>query len=284
MGPFTLQFTEQRIKPVVQAGESRVVQLSLPKGERLNKHRTNHILVLAVIQGRVRFELGDQTFAFGPADGIVVEPRQEHAVEALEDSVLLLNLVPAPDTAQVSRGPLNREKVVCAYTDPQLLERMDPALRLLAEDHVDLCARLDAWEASPGETTCEALLGAVKDELSRHFMYEEEILFPRLAYRLGGADVGPVPKLLKEHREIRDVHQVCSELFETWKHPAPVEDRTGVESSLRERMRQLADLLWKHIEKEDNHLFTMAGRILSQEEKDTIAGEIRAREAAGSRR
>lgn len=111
-------------------------------------------------------------------------------------------------------------------------------------------------------------------ELTRHFVYEEEILFPQLAQHLGGADVGPVPKLLKEHQQVRELHKILS----AWDAAAPSQDRDDIQRLLVKRLRELARLLWNHIEKEDSHLFTMASRILTPEEKAAVGEEIERRE------
>ncbi|MCL6517203.1 hemerythrin domain-containing protein [Alicyclobacillus sp.] len=279
MERFSLEFQSEKVRPVFRLGESRVVQLSLGKGGLLDNHKTTHTLMFLTVNGQVRFTAGDEEQILGAGDGVIVEPLREHRVEALEDTVALLTLIPAPaqdpsaaDDASLAQPP------VCAYTNPALLEQIDPALRPFVEDHMDLCRELERAKDPFDRAAVQRILDAIGEELERHFVYEEEILFPRLTRHLGGPDVGPVPKLLKEHRMVRDLHRASVEVLSAWDEPAPSQGRDDIERIFMNKLRELTALLWNHIEKEDNHLFTMASRILTPEEKAAVVAEMEQRE------
>ncbi|MCL6593813.1 MAG: hemerythrin domain-containing protein [Alicyclobacillus sp.] len=273
MERFDLAFRQEKVKPVFRLGDSRVVQLSLPAGGVLDKHKTPHTLVFVVISGEVRFAAGSETQLLRAGDGVIVEPAREHAVEALVDSVALLHLIPAP-TQQPDVAPATPAQPVCVYTQPQLREQIDPALRPLVDDHAELCAQLAQVQGPFDRQRVQSLVEAVGRELAQHFVAEENTLFPRLAQHLGGPDVGPVPKLLKEHAQVRELHSACEKLLAAWDEPAPIQGRADIERLLTQKLRELTTLLWSHIEKEDTHLFTMASRILTPEEKAAIAMEL----------
>jgi hemerythrin-like domain-containing protein len=68
---------------------------------------------------------------------------------------------------------------------------------------IALCAKLEATLASgtPDPAVISAALAAIADEVERHFVFEEEELFPRLK-DAGEGDL--VDLLLEEHASVRD--------------------------------------------------------------------------------
>ncbi|MCL6597382.1 MAG: hemerythrin domain-containing protein [Alicyclobacillus macrosporangiidus] len=284
MERLSLGFQEQKLTPVFRLGDSRLVQLSLKKGGVVDKHKTTHTLVFVVLTGHIRFTAGEASYTLRASEGVIVEPLQEHQVEALEDSVALLYLIPAPAATEAeTAAPAEAALPVCAFTHSELLQQIDPALRSFVEDHIDLCKQLEQARLPFDRDRVQSVVDAVGRELAHHFVYEEEILFPRLAHHLGGPDVGPVPKLLKEHRMVRELHRECTGALSAWDEPAPSQGRDDIERVVLNKLRELATLLWNHIEKEDNHLFTMASRILTPEEKTAIAEEIARRDESHAR-
>lgn len=93
MKRYTLAFQDQMVKSVFQHGGNRLVQLSMQPGQGLSKHKTNLTLALVVLTGRVRFSTGEETVELTPSDMITVDPLQEHEVQAVEKSTVLLNLM-----------------------------------------------------------------------------------------------------------------------------------------------------------------------------------------------
>ncbi|MCL6575245.1 hypothetical protein [Kyrpidia sp.] len=91
------QMAEELTRRVAQGGPARVIQLSLPAGRVLDKHRVDAHLLAFVLRGRVVFEAfepGGGPLTLGPAEMIAVGPGVPHRVESLEDAVLALVLVP----------------------------------------------------------------------------------------------------------------------------------------------------------------------------------------------
>jgi quercetin dioxygenase-like cupin family protein len=86
-----------------QRGQCKFVQLSLDPGQGLTNHHTPLALAVIVLTGTIRFTTGEQDEVLHTADMLVLDPRVEHAVEALERSIVLLVLV--PDTPGQTSNP-----------------------------------------------------------------------------------------------------------------------------------------------------------------------------------
>ena len=266
MKKYELTFRDQMVQPLLEIDGNRVVLLSLTEGKGLSKHKNDHNLWLLVLSGKIQFYADDDTVVLGAGEGALVKASSEHSLEALVESRVVLHLLAAE--THFEREPDH----VTAYDHPELLEQIAPEIRSLVEDHIELHKLLLRIGKNSDANEYKAVLAAVGDELNRHFVYEEEILFPRLGRYLGGADVGPVPKLLKEHQEIRQLHSDCSERF------LHLDEVPEAPRELAARMSALKELLVQHMSKEDSHLFTMASRLLSSEDKAAIARELAERE------
>ncbi len=260
----SLQFQDQMVRPVFQQGDARIVQLSLQKGQGLFKHEARQTLNLVVLDGRIEFsEPGTgETAQLGATDMITVPPQREHEVRALETSTALLIFMPEVAAAKPSLGDH-----VTVYSQPDLLDQIDPSLHSLVADHVDLCKLLENASEPWDEEKVQRVLDAVKGELEEHFVFEERIVFPRLAPYVGGADVGPVARLLEEHANLRKQYADCAAMQHSG---APV---------LGDHLNQLRSTLLNHLGKEDSHIFPMATRLLSPEDKRAIAEELGAHDA-----
>ncbi len=251
----SLLFQDQMVHPVFQQGEARIVQLSLQQGQGLSRHKARQTLNLVVLSGQVEFtEVGGETVQLNQGDMVTVAPQREHEVLALLVSTVLLILI--PEAAAVE--PSSAEHVT-VYSQPELLEQIDPAFHPLVEDHVELCKLLEnarePWDAAK----VAYVLDAVKDELEEHFVHEEQIVFPRLAPYVGGSDVGPVGRLLEEHATLRKLYADCVSMQYSG---APV---------LPDHMNQLRGTLLNHLGKEDSHIFPMATRLMSPGDKREVA-------------
>lgn len=268
MERISLSFKEKLVSGVATVEGCKFVQLSMEKGQGLTKHKAPHVLNFIVLSGRVRFALGDDDNILETSDMITVEPGLEHEVEALEKSVALLILVPkAPvfqATTQNAEPALDHEN---AFMNPKLIENVAPELRPLVEDHIEVCRILDEAKGKVVKDKVQAAIEIVGEELDHHFVAEEELLFPRMAKHVGGMDVGPVARLIEEHRKIRRLHGEAKEIFDQY-----LKDESGhVESLLGEKMKDLTHALLNHLGKEDSHLFPMASRLMTDEEKKAIA-------------
>lgn len=98
-----------------------------------------------------------------------------------------------------------------------------------------------------------------------HHAKEEDILFPKLAEKGFSAEQGPVAVMLHEHVMGRNFVKGMVENIELYKH--------GNKNSLKEifmNMVGYANLLQNHIAKENNILFKMADRVLTESEQSDL--------------
>jgi quercetin dioxygenase-like cupin family protein len=69
-----------------------LVLLALKKGARLPEHRAEGSLTVQLVSGRVRVEAASRRLELEPGDVLVLEPRLGHALEAVQESAVLLTL------------------------------------------------------------------------------------------------------------------------------------------------------------------------------------------------
>lgn len=264
MNKVSFAFQEQNVKSVLQHGEGKFVQLSLNPGEGLTKHRTPHHLAVIVLRGVIRFSLGGETEELSAQEMVTVEPKVEHAVEAVEQSIVLLVIMPQYEAPMVPTAgyAVDHEN---AYQNPALLDTIIPELRSLVDDHIELC-KLLSQHAEDHFEEIPPLLKAVARELDTHFLAEEEVVFPPVALHTGGKDVGPIPRLLDEHHRIRNLHREATQILSLAQSQAD----PHAEELLKEKIIELSTQLLNHLGKEDSHLFPMAGRLLTEDEKKEI--------------
>lgn len=276
MDRYSLQFRDKPVQSVLQRGQSKFIQLSFPPGEGLAKHRALLDLTVIVLTGRIRFTVGEQTEVLGASEMLAVAPGAEHAVEAIERSTVLLVLTPDNDTSAASDAnaspALEHEN---AFQRPDLLEQIAPELRPLVDDHIEVCKVLQSVGKNSDVETIRRTLRTIERELRSHFVAEEKVVFPRMANHVGGMDVGPVARLLEEHEHIRRLHAEAEQLMAAC--GADGDEHTI--SLLRNKLEELSHTLLNHLGKEDSHLFPMASRLLTSEEKAAIANELKAYES-----
>lgn len=273
MEKISLQFREQLVKSLLQRGQSKFVQLSLEAGQALTKHRAVLALTVIVLSGKVRFTVGETTEVLDASSMLAIAPDAEHALEGIEKSTVLLVLTPdddaaAPKSVRVESPALEHEN---AYQHPELLEQIAPELRVLVQDHIEVCKVLETLGSSLDLENIQSVLQLIEKELSQHFVIEEKVVFPRMAAHVGGVDVGPVARLLEEHRHIRQLHAEAVEFLSAYEQNQ--DEHTG--SLLNNKMADLSKTLLNHLGKEDSHLFPMASRLLTVEEKVAIAVEMK---------
>jgi|GEM_PF-2036048 len=272
MEKISLQFREQLVQSLLQRGQSKFVQLSLEAGQALTNHRAALALTVIVLTGKVRFTVGETTEVLDASSMLAIAPDAEHALEGIEKSTVLLVLTPddaaAPQSVRVESPALEHEN---AYQHPELLEQIAPELRVLVQDHIEVCKVLETLGSSPDIENIQGVLRLIEKELSQHFVIEEKVVFPRMAAHVGGVDVGPVARLLEEHRHIRQLHAEAEKLLAACEQHQ--DEHTG--SLLNNKMADLSKTLLNHLGKEDSHLFPMASRLLTVEEKVAIAAEMK---------
>lgn len=77
---------------VVHGPRQRAVLMAILAGGGLAEHGSPPAATLHVLSGRVRLYVGDEREWFVAAGGLVPIPPDRHAVDALEDSVVLLTV------------------------------------------------------------------------------------------------------------------------------------------------------------------------------------------------
>lgn len=109
----------------------------------------------------------------------------------------------------------------------------------------------------------DTLIGFIREYADAyHHAKEEEVLFKYLAVPGVLNDCNPLPVMLSDHTQAR-------ELVTKMQYAASLKNVT----SLIEHVRSYASLLKQHIFKEDNILYAMAERGLSDGDKDKIIAE-----------
>lgn len=129
--------------------------------------------------------------------------------------------------------------------------------RRLHEEHEATLALWSRLEASLAASRLDAALlknaaGALAHELDRHFAFEEEELFPRLA-AAGEADIGEL--LEEEHAAIREAGREFIALVKS--DPA--------DARLRPLGLELAERLIAHVQKEEMSLLPSLDDLLDEE-------------------
>ena len=76
--------------------EARAVVSHLRAGEEMGAHRVRERAIVQVVSGRVAITCGQAEDECPQGALVVFEPGEEHAVRALEDTEMLLLLVPWP--------------------------------------------------------------------------------------------------------------------------------------------------------------------------------------------
>lgn len=151
-----------------------------------------------------------------------------------------------------------------------ILSIISPQLHSFVEEHAALSKLMDQVREGYDEGIYQKALAEIETELDQHFMYEERFILSRLRKYFATENAGPIMKLSQEHRVIRNNYQDAADLFANRK----ADDASA--RTLVQKMNLLAYLLKKHIEKEDHYFFPMVSLILSQEEKEAIAQDVKA--------
>ena len=148
-----------------------------------------------------------------------------------------------------------------------MMEHQRRICRLLHDEHL---ATLELWGTvqhflgTRREAEFTALLprcrAALAQEITRHFAFEEEALFPRLA-EAGEADI--VALLEEEHQAIRGAGDEFSAL-------AAQHAGGAVDPGLRALALELAERLFSHVQKEEMGLLPMLDDLLDDETDEAL--------------
>ena len=84
----------------LHGGRDRVLRqilMGLANGHGLGAHENPGEATLQVVAGRVRLSTDEHSWEGGTGDYVIIPPRQ-HALDAIEDSAVILTVVPAAGT------------------------------------------------------------------------------------------------------------------------------------------------------------------------------------------
>ena len=84
--------------------ETRAIAIHLPAGEELQEHQVHERAYLVVAEGEIEVTTDGRTITGRAGAVLHFEPRERHAVRALENSRLVLVLAPWPGMGHPSRS------------------------------------------------------------------------------------------------------------------------------------------------------------------------------------
>ncbi len=84
-------------RQVLHTERLTVARILLRAGAVVPEHAHEHEQVANVLEGRLSFRIGPETEVVGPGESVIVPSGVPHAVEALEDTVVLDVFAPARD-------------------------------------------------------------------------------------------------------------------------------------------------------------------------------------------
>ncbi|HET7657597.1 MAG TPA: hemerythrin domain-containing protein [Bacillales bacterium] len=241
--------------------------LSMEAGQEWNIQPPSHYINVIVLSGHIRFSNGNEDSERSEPHMITTNPGEKLYLKAIDTSTALFVKIPKTAAIQNEDTSLDHEN---AYQNPALIERVAQEIRPLVEDHIEVCKTLESFKGDSTTEVLESGLQLISNELDSHFVAEEQLLFPIMAKHVGGMEVGPVARLIEEHRIIRTLYSEVSEWFEETKQDPTDHNKEG----LNKKMKALSKALLNHLGKEDSHLFPMASRLLTQEEKNSISAKL----------
>lgn len=92
--PIPTQATTSRA--VIDNDAYRVVLFAFDAGEQLTEHTAAPPVVVQLVRGRLRFEVGGASYDLQPGDVVYLAPGEPHALEAIEPSLLSLVMIHTP--------------------------------------------------------------------------------------------------------------------------------------------------------------------------------------------
>jgi hemerythrin-like domain-containing protein len=141
----------------------------------------------------------------------------------------------------------------------------------LENDHIYVLKLIDVMRAlTTSESTNVGHIESIIDIIRNfadglHHAKEEELFFPALGKKGFSDRQGPVAVMLQEHVQGRNFVREMTENLDQFSN-GNKEALTGV----YQNMNGYADLLVNHISKENNILFRMADKVLSDEEQKRL--------------
>ena len=89
----SLEFSDRALRNVLIRGDSKVLQLCLKRGQAIAKRRVPDSAMMVVVSGTLSVTCSEHERVLRVSDAVLIQPAEEHALTALEDSVVLLILL-----------------------------------------------------------------------------------------------------------------------------------------------------------------------------------------------
>ncbi|TCS84541.1 hemerythrin domain-containing protein [Tepidibacillus fermentans] len=142
-----------------------------------------------------------------------------------------------------------------------ILENIATELHPFIYDHHKTWNLMSQVRKSNVQQIYNKALEVIAHEIQHHFKQEEDLILTRLKRYVNNQVVGPIAKLIDEHRSIeKKYHEVQKSYHQ---NPESLE--------FKKQINLLAYIIMKHIEKEDHYFYPLVSLILSQEEKAEIS-------------
>jgi quercetin dioxygenase-like cupin family protein len=87
------------MKPLIYGGEMLLLEAFFEAGAGAELHRHDHESLCYVVRGRMKTTVEEKSWELGPGDTCLHPAGVLHAMEAIEDSVVLEIKSPAPDVS-----------------------------------------------------------------------------------------------------------------------------------------------------------------------------------------
>jgi len=152
---------------------------------------------------------------------------------------------------------------------------MKTATKNLEDDHVHVLKLTEVMVAvtrseNPDPDHISSIIDIIKNFADGlHHAKEETLFFPALALKGFSAQQGPVAVMLHEHVEGRNFVKGITENLELYK-----KGDKSAKAGMYQNMRGYAELLVNHIGKENNILFRMADKVLSENEQHELLSDF----------
>ena len=153
--------------------------------------------------------------------------------------------------------------------------KIETATRNLEDDHVHILRLTDVMEhltttTNPVISHLESIVEIIRNFADGiHHAKEEDIFFPLLSQKGFSSTQGPVAVMLNEHLAGRNFVRGMAENIELYKNGN--KDALG---RIYYNMKGYVELLRAHISKENNILFRMADRVLSEKDHTALLAKF----------
>jgi len=152
---------------------------------------------------------------------------------------------------------------------------MKTATKNLEDDHVYVLKLTDIMLAVtlteiPDTDHISSIIDIIKNFADGlHHAKEETLFFPALALKGFSAQQGPVAVMLHEHIEGRNYVKGITDNLELY-----IKGDKSAKAGIYQNMQGYAELLVNHIGKENNILFRMADKVLSENEQQELLSDF----------